>query len=278
MRALLAAAIVGAAMFVAGVTAAPQAATDPSKCNIDNLAACDQDGDGTISVIDLAIPAQFIGMTVPTSTAVPTATPASTPSALSVIISDNTLANDGCVTGTAGYDWAAGPAHRTWNPQGTHLAAWAMVEWECQHDVGAMVELEVRDFRLYGLVNGAWQLITAGIYGSQINDPWFGPNIYGSAGSGPLFTSPPHDRAIQFYQAFVAIPSGLTGVYATYRARLTAPSDAYLMLNVGADWASFPFHDYGDMGVSRLKRITTSWQQYAMTTLSESSLRANPPP
>ena len=215
-----------------------------------------------------------------TSTATSTATP--TPDYLAVIIADNTGVSDGCVTGTAGWDdWPQHAVQRTWNPLGTHLASWAMIQWDCNSDFGPAAQIEVSNYRLYGLLSPGWALIINTIYGSQINDPCSCNGvIYGSAGSGPIFDSPPHGRSIQFYQPFTPIPAGITAVYATYRARLTAPSAAFLMLDTGADWAilSPSFLDYGDMGVSRLKRVTTEWQAFSMTTLTPAQLTANPPP
>lgn len=234
------------------------------------------DGDGVITILDLATMASYFGKSV--------AADCPFPNSVSLIIADNYLhANDGCVNVPSSYDWSLSAVTRSpFSPRAANMAAWAMFQWDCNHDFGSPgMQIEVRDFRMYALIGSVWSLIDSGVYGSQINPPCMcGGVIYGDAGSGPIFNAPPHGQGIQFYQGMVPVPSGITGMYARYQARLvTDDGAAFLMLNVGADWANLnPYAGFGDMGISRLKRVTSVFQWFGMTTLTNTQLLANPPP
>ena len=87
-------------------------------------------------------------------------------------------------------------------------------------------------------------------------------------------------------------PSDIDGVFTSVQARLVMddpdkPDDrkqANLLLSMGGDyWLSLnAVWDYwttnGDIAIGRFKTITPAWQAFNMSTLSEATLRKNPPP
>ena len=88
-------------------------------------------------------------------------------------------------------------------------------------------------------------------------------------------------------------PQDIAGVFTTVQARLLLddaqkPDDravAQYLLGMGADywldqtvqWKS-DWSANGDVGIGRMKFVTTDWQAFNMTTVSLSDLTANPPP
>ena len=241
------------------------------------VAAYDFNADGIINLKDLVLMAQHYGATAPVTTTLNT---------LATIVGDVTLPHQGCVKGTAGYDWQNGPVIQNANPPSglTRTTDWAMLDWDCQHDIASVlnVAVAVRGFMEYVLVGSAWQQLISTIYGSQINAPNFGGAIYGDAGAGPNFVVP-HGEGVQFYGPQTAFPSGTRCLFVTYQAKLVLanPSlpdqlaQAYILANAGADWWSNS--DNAGAVVGRLKLLTTNWQPFNAVT-SVALVQQYPPP
>jgi hypothetical protein len=72
--------------------------------------------------------------------------------------------------------------------------------------------------------------------------------------------------------------SRLRGWFVTCEARLIGDSTGKYLLGVGADYRDGNWGNYYDVGIGRLKWVTTYWRSFNMHTLTEDQLRNNPPP
>ncbi len=250
----------------------------------------------------------------PTSANTPTPTPtglvasqSGTLDTLDTVITDMQGNHEGClpagVDGVKNYAWQFHPITNSVAPPAGFVATtgWAALEADCNGNPATNVRAEFRGFKTYLLLKstGRWTLVqsSTGIGGGQFL-PNFTQNVNEPAdirneGGGMTSVAPVAGRAFHFWHS----PDGrvsindadVAAIFVTLQARLivddpTSADDldtAKLLLAAGGDWwhdLSAPWPNNAQAGFAKFKWLRRDWRPFNLTTASETTLRANPPP
>jgi hypothetical protein len=199
------------------------------------------------------------------------------------------------------------------------LALRAILPWMVHHQssshAATNVRIGLRNMRCYiqRADNGVWELIGSSAGVSGFNTPY--SSLFGGSEAADIRTlddgsvevKAPNNPAMRFHGWWNAgrpaiNPDNIRNVFVTIQGRLVVDdtnmpddrSSADLGINVGADYyidtsTNWPGPNAG-VGVSRVKRLTNSWQSFSFITVtgvalddpgggsSEAQLRADPPP
>lgn len=181
------------------------------------------------------------------------------------------------------------------------LTAWGQLyEHADKHDA-PNTRVEIWGMRTYVLSakDHAWHLVQDGavVDGAAYRED-FSENAHRRAdmrrlGDGRISVTAGNGFNFHFWPRTRAAidPSDVRGIFVTVKARLvqdnpTLPDDrehARYLLSVGADYWRDTSHEWApgantDVAIGRFKYVRIEPRSFNMTTLSESELRANPPP
>jgi hypothetical protein len=207
------------------------------------------------------------------------------------------------------FDFYAGARPGQFGPAGYAVSGWGQV-FEAGPGTGTFdVRVQSRNHRLFFLKNtGQWEeqrptiddhLMEGGFYDGYFRNQSGATVRDESANGGGSSTSlaalaTTNNVAYHFWwknwYPRVSIPSDVVGMFVSSELRLIPDTNAGVDLSrakfiasIGADnYSSTTYTSSGEAIASvmqpRMKFITSSWQLFSGTTLSESELRANPPP
>ena len=230
----------------------------------------------------------------------------SIPNSIEVIENDMTLPHEGRPHGVPlSYDWALNPRMGLGNNPGnfTAMTAWGQVYEDHDGNPANNTRVQLRNIEAYVLSkhDQQWRILQSSVsmYGAAYGEDFVGHvhrqadirneadgSISVTAGEGYNFHFWPPDRV-------EISPSDIAGIFTTVQARLILDDPdgvddrenaRYLVnmggdywLNLTAEWSLEP-RTVQDIAIGRFKYVTTRWQSFNMTTLSEAGLQLNPPP
>lgn len=221
------------------------------------------------------------------------------------IADDMTTPCDGMPHGVpTSYGWASNPRVGMGNdPQGFQsMTAWGQVYEAATGNYATNTRVQIRNIRAYMLSkqDGQWHLLQSsiGVEGAAYREDYV-DNVSRAA---DIRSEPDGSISVKVGQGYnfhfwppsrVPIdPNDVGGIFTTVQARLIIdnPQQAddtkqarYLLsmggdywLNLTADWDNWKTN--GDIGIGKLKYVTTNWQAFNMITLSTDQILQNPPP
>lgn len=225
--------------------------------------------------------------------------------AVSVIAADMQLPHEGQPHGVPfTYDWALKPRLGLGNTPGTFAAmtAWGQVYEDAQGNPATNTRVEITGLKAYMLSkrDHHWHLLQDGqqIDGAAYREDFANdvnqPADMRSDADGRISVSAGGGYNYHFWPAGRASidPGDVAGIFTTVQARLVLdnpeePDDraqARYLLSMGGDyWRDLHapwdnFRTNGDIGIGRFKYVTSAWQSFNMTTLTEAELQTTPPP
>lgn len=232
----------------------------------------------------------------------PTPPPVSGTSVADQIAADMQGKNEGLPHGVpSSYDWATGPVVDMGNNSNGQnaITSWGVVYVAAQGNPATNTRVNIKNVQLYFLQKSTakWLLLqnTSTPDGADYPEDFQGDSIPGdsrtesdgtisvTAGNGYCFHFYPSDRG--------SINSNdIGGIVAIYDARLIVgnpalPDDrstAQYLAGAGADY--YPavtgpgIENNPSVGNGKLKYVQINWRSFAMTTLTQAQLEANPPP
>jgi hypothetical protein len=240
------------------------------------------------------------------STYTPSASPAVTLSVAAQIANDMRGKNEAFPHGVpSSFDWASQPVVVMGNnANGEHaITAWGVVYQAAESAAPRNTRVNIRNMRTYFLEKSSntWKLLqsTSTPVGAAYREDFAGDlnkaadlrlepdgTISVTAGGGYNFHFYPATRAI-------IDPNDIGGIVTVFEARLitgdaSKPDDrsaAHFLCGAGADYyptltGSWPGNESFNPGVAlgKMKYVLSEWRSFAMTTLNDQQLDANPPP
>lgn len=209
------------------------------------------------------------------------------------MISDLTAPHDGCIEGTADYDWQFHAANQGGVPNTgfTKATAWGVSEWDCNRGPTADVVLETRGFAGYVLADGRWVQVTDSIEWCGVLTPNFSQfadnNSCGSL-TGPSWPLPTlrtvdgvlRPVSLHWASRHTVMPSGVVCAFSTYQARITGPgaAAAFVLADAGLDYWNGNDTAVDPSHVGRFVRVTGDWRWVNGSSCTAAQLTANPPP
>jgi hypothetical protein len=226
---------------------------------------------------------------------------------LETIINDMTLPHEDKAAGVPeSYDWASGPRIGRGNEPGDFKAfiAWGQVYEAASGNPAKNTRVELKNIKAYILskADGKWHLLQSStdVEGAAYREDF----VNDESKTLELRTEPDGSISVTAGDGYnfhfwtssgrsTIDPDDVAGVFTTVQARLivddpTLPDDratAKYLLSMGGDyWLSLSaqwksdWSANGDAAIGRFKYVTSEWQAFNMTTLSEEELRNNPPP
>ena len=228
------------------------------------------------------------------------------PNSVETIINDMKLAHEGIPKGVpTSYSWALHPRLNMGIDPGTFRAmtAWGQLYEDSDGNPATNTRVQIRDMKAYVLSknDNQWHLLQSSrlvegdAYQADFIDDINKPADIRYENDGSLSVTAGNGYNFHFWPAtgrVVIDPSDIGGIFTTVQARLVLndsnlPDDrsqARYLLDVGGDyWLSLTakwdqLRTNDDIGIGRFKFVTTEWQSFNMTTLTESEIRQNPPP
>jgi hypothetical protein len=225
---------------------------------------------------------------------------------LQMIIADMQPPHEGRPNGVPdSYDWVQGPRIGMGNdPQNfTAMIAWGQVYEDAQGNPATNTRVQIRDIKAYMLSkqDGTWyqlqnsRQVEGAAYREDFVDNYSKPADIREYWDGSISVKPGGGYNFHFWPATGRVsidPKDIAGMFTTAQARLIVenpelPDDtaeARYLMNIGADyWLDLAadwdyFNTNADIAMGKFKYVTTEWQAFNMTTLSEEELLSNPPP
>lgn len=203
------------------------------------------------------------------------------------------------------YDWYSKPVvHKGNNPNSntTHIIWWGQLYEQDGGNPSGNTRVKFRNMKLYWLKNSTNQWVqlqsTNSPNGAGYPEDFQGGIVSGdrrtegdgltSARAGCKASTGCGYNFHYFHPNRAAIDrNDIKGIFVTCEAILIKHnsggtddrSSSKYLVSMGADYyqGSGGAHQ-GDIGIGRFKKVTTSWKTFTMHSMSESGIRANPPP
>jgi hypothetical protein len=228
------------------------------------------------------------------------------PNTVETIINDMKLDHEGIPHGIPPYyDWVSHPRLNMGNDPGTFTAmtTWGQLYEDVDGNPATNTRVEIRGLKAYILSkeDNQWHLIQdakkidGAAYQEDFQRDVNIPTDIRKEKDGNISVTAGDGYNFHFWDAAGRVlidPEDIGGVFITAQARLVLddhnqPDDreqARYLLSIGGDyWLDLKAEwDYlrtnDDIAIGRFKYVTTDWQSFNMTTLSESEIMQNPPP
>ena len=235
-----------------------------------------------------------------------TATPEPTPDLIVLIADDMRLPHEARPHGVPdSIDWVTKPRLGMGNDPGEFKAfiVWGQLYEAAEGNPATNTRVQIGGMKAYILskADGEWRLIqdTSRIQGAAYREDFAGdvnrPADVRYEADGTLSVTAGDGHNYHFWPAAGRVtitPDDIAGVLVVAQARLIVddpnqPDDraqARYVLSIGADyWQSLTaawdsWKTNGDVGIGRFRYVTSEWQAFTMSSLSEDDLRQNPPP
>jgi hypothetical protein len=202
------------------------------------------------------------------------------------------------------YDWSEGPRLGKGNDPGgfSALIAWGQVYEDAEGSPATNTRVQLKNIKTYLLSKeeGTWQLVqaTQDVQGAAYREDFEDDiskeaNLRTEDEGVSVKLEPNYNFHYWPPTGRVEIdPNDIAGVFTTMQARLIVDdpsksddrSKARYLLSMGADyWLDMDaewddLKTNGDVAIGKFKYVTSDWQAFNMTSLSEEELRKNPPP
>ncbi len=222
------------------------------------------------------------------------------------IVSDMSPVGDAFPHGApTSWDWARGAVIQTkYCPAGwSSVTGWGLINRDSSDSPDTNTRVQIKNIKTYlkSRSTGRWQLLqsTVNVAGAAFEEyistnRAIPPDIR-SLSDGSVAVKLTHGYNYHFWPSTTrpSINGGdVAGVFVTYQARLIVDDVnrwddrgvAKYLGQAGADWwQNFVavwnnFKTNKGVSISRFKYVTPAWQSFSTSTLTETELRANPPP
>jgi hypothetical protein len=232
--------------------------------------------------------------------------PARATDPVSTIIYDMTPPHEGMPHGVSrNVKWVSGPIIDTeQNPHGFKaMTAWGQLYEPATGNPATNSRVQIKNIKAYMLSkrDGKWHLLQSSknVQGAAYREDFAGdvnkPADIRYESDGSVSVKAGQRYNFHFWPANGRVPinpKDIAGILTTVQARLIVdnpqqpddrPKARYLLgmggdywLSMTAEWDNWTTN--GNMGVGKLKYVTTKWQAFNMTTLLPNKIRKNPPP